>query len=79
MFRHNTAELSFARAARTVVSDQSDRVFHGVVLLQGATLLGKEWRAPIGAFSLFLLNRFLCTGFTGVAYLGSGSILNPTA
>ena len=27
VFRHNTTELSFARAARTVVSDQPDRVF----------------------------------------------------
>ncbi len=41
VFRHNTTELSFARAARTVVSDQPNRLFHGVVLLHGAALLGK--------------------------------------
>lgn len=72
VFKHNTTELSFAKAARTVVSDP-DRVLHGVVLLYGTKLLGKEWWAPIGAFPLFLVNIFLCTGFTGVAYLGSGS------
>ncbi len=31
-FRHNTTELSFARTARTVVLEQPDRVFHGVVV-----------------------------------------------